>query len=169
MNQGNQYSNLSDSEIWDLKKLGMGPEYIGLNCNNCLFAACFSNNINVIKCLVEECKMDLNALNESSHTCLMVACMTNHPDNNVIKYLIKEKQMDPMVTNNLGYTCLFFACMFNQNVEIIKYLIEEIGIKYDQLDIDQNNILALACQCNLNLDVIKYLVSLGLDPRHVNG
>ena len=46
----------------------------------------------------------------------------------IIKYLLENANMNPYHTNNSGFNCLAMGCANNTNLEIIRYLVEVIGI-----------------------------------------
>jgi NADH:ubiquinone oxidoreductase subunit E len=61
------------------------------------------------------------------------------------------------------------ACYKNTNLDIIKYLANDLGMDVTHTDNDGNNGFTLACMKNTNLDVIKYLVNdLEMDVTHTN-
>lgn len=75
----------------------------------------------------------------------------------VIKYLIEERKVDINIKDTNGWNALMFACAFNQNLEVVKYLVEQ-RIYMNLLDVKKRNCLQLACSSNQNVKVIKYLV-----------
>ena len=70
----------------------MNPEYMR-GFDNCLLLACKDNpNINIIKYLIEDKKIDLNYRNYSMGNYFEVACYYNNT--NIVKYLIEIIQMN---------------------------------------------------------------------------
>ena len=123
---------------------------------NCLMVACMHNNLIVIKYLIECKKMD-PLINKN---CLMLACQSlpeeRGADLETIKYLVKI--IDPFLVNENDNNCLSYACMHSGNLDVIKYLIEEIGLDPTLENCEGDNCLTIACWKNNSLDVIKYLV-----------
>ena len=91
--------------------------------NNCLLLLCKNNDIDIIKYLIEEKKMDYTYKNKNDETCLSMACSYNE-NLDVIKYLV-EKTNSQNYTNNNMENCFLLSCKTNPNLKIIKYLLEE--------------------------------------------
>jgi len=117
----------------------------------------YSNNLDIIKYLIEYCKINIDHVDHIFNNCLIYACWYNS-DINVVKYLIEENKMNVNFKNIYGSNCLLAACNNNQNIDIIKYLIEnrkmDINIKNDL----GNNCLLSACLSNSNINIIRYLI-----------
>jgi len=59
--------------------------------NDFLLQVCKNNsNINIIKYLIENLKLDINSKNNNRENCLLSSC-SNNSNINIIKYLIEEK------------------------------------------------------------------------------
>ncbi len=189
--------------------------------NNCLLLACKRFDcFDTIKYLIEEIKMDPLVLNNDGNNCLTMMCeqfmsysiiynmfRINKPLNNnqilankyimnLIKYFIEKTNINPFHTNNKGKTCLLILCHANAEMNIIKYLIEDIKmdaslclisdnriqnlhlVKYliesakidiEQTNSDANDCLMQICIKNRNIDIIKYLIeSVKMNPNKVN-
>jgi hypothetical protein len=137
--------------------------------DNCLTLACLqTTNLPIIKYLIEECKMDINHVDQYNNNCLALACM-NNTNLAVIKYLIEKCKMNINHVNQYNNNCLALACMNNTNLAIIKYLIEECKMDINHVNQYNNNCLALACLRNTNLAIIKYLIEeCKMDINHVS-
>jgi len=73
---------------------------INIYNENCLILACWENqNINIIKSLIKDCKMNVNFKDNIDYNCLLTACYGNK-NINIIKYLIEDCKLDPNLTNN---------------------------------------------------------------------
>jgi hypothetical protein len=126
--------------------------------NNCLTLACrFDINLEVIKYLIEEHKMNINHIDYYGVNCLGSACRWN-TNLAIIKYLIEEHKMNINHIDYSGVNCLGSACQWNTNLAIIKYLIEEHKMNIGHVDEDNTNCVELACWQNTNLAIIKYLI-----------
>jgi hypothetical protein len=68
------------------------------------------------------------------------------------------------------YNILFnIACQYNTNLDVIKYLAEELNLNTNILDEDGDNAFNLACYNNTNIEVIKYLAEeLKLNTNMIN-
>jgi ankyrin repeat protein len=126
--------------------------------NNCLMLACYRNsNIEIIKYLVEEMKMNVNHCNPLYLYPLILACSKN-TNLEIIKYLIGKSRIPVTQYDKYGRNCLMAACYENTNIEIIKYLIEDVKMDITVNDYQGNNCLLLACYRNTSLVIIKYLI-----------
>ncbi len=57
-----------------------------------------------------------------------------------------------------GNTCLGYACMCNDNLEVIKYLIENIKMNQNHRNNEGKTYLHIACIEKNNLEAIRYLI-----------
>ncbi len=114
----------------------------------------FTSNIDLIPLLIKEFMIDIKQTDNDDNTYFMHACAHN-VNLNVIAYLAKK--IDPLQTNNQNTNCLMYACAYN-NLNIIKYLIDDIKINTMQTNDDGVSCLAYACLTNPNLDIIIYLI-----------
>lgn len=81
--------------------------------------------------------------------------------------------MNPRKKDENGWNCLHHACSYCENLEVIKYFIEELkmdpGEKVENDEKDEKegfNCLHLASRSNHNVEVVKYLVrERGMDPK----
>ncbi len=130
---------------------------INIYGDNCLIFASRSkrNNLEVIKFLIEDCKMDASQTRNENVNSLMIAC--NRKNIECIKYFIEKCKMDTKYTNIANDNCLSYAC-YNQDINVIKFLIEEIKMNPHHTNINKNNYLMIACQVNSNLEIIKYFI-----------
>ncbi len=152
---------LSNNQIIDLVKNYVENNvllYMNEDGNNCLNIACrYNSNLEVIKNIVENYKVNLNHVNKNGDNCLYIACAFNK-NLEIVKYLFEK--MDMSTTNepsNFHPIYLKSAC-FNPNIDIIKYLINVK--KYDPHYVDDKglNCLHFAVQINSNLSVLKFLI-----------
>jgi hypothetical protein len=135
---------------------------LDVNCidkygNNIFLLACkYTQSVECIKYFVENLKIDTNVVNAIGHNGFTIACKHN-TNINVMKYLVEninvnvlhninhwcdnswsddvEYECDDDCNNTFGYcnhNGLKYACDYNENDEIIKYLIEipDIIVKY---------------------------------------
>src|SRR6476469_4681592 len=100
----------------DVKQLKIFFEKHKLNDN--LIDICQVNtNIEIIKFLIKEYKINPNQKNNYGDNCLELACREN-TNIDIIKYLIEIHCMDPNQKDNDGENCLTLACWQNTNVDI---------------------------------------------------
>jgi hypothetical protein len=121
------------------------------------------STINIIKFLINKFKIDTTYKNYYGNNCALIAC-AHVTDLEIVKFLINQ-MTDNMKfpqrlneRNNNKDTILTYACWTNPNLEIIKYLIDEIHMDIMAKDCESNDCLTIACWKNPNLNVIKYLV-----------
>jgi hypothetical protein len=95
------------------------------------------------------------------HTSLLLAAMYSKSVT-MLSFIINVFEYDDnnihTIVDIKNTNCLLLACRNNTNIEIIKYLIEDIKMIKDHHDKNGNNCLNLACAYNPNLDIIKYLI-----------
>jgi hypothetical protein len=128
-----------------------------------------NTNLEIIKYLIENQKMNINHTNNNGNNCLTLACREN-TNLEIIRYLIEDQKMDINHTSNYGNNCLTIACWRNTNLEIIKYLIENQKMNiYNTKNNDGDNCLTFACRGNTNLKIIRYLIEeQKMNINHIN-
>ncbi len=118
----------------------------------CLMRACQFSNIHIIKYLIEIYHMDIHCTDDKNRSCLTYACAYNYPD--VIKYLINEHGMDinkKINADNHRLNFLHVACRNNNNIDTIKFLVEECKLEIDKL--------CFIVAADQNIIVMKYLIT----------
>jgi len=132
----------------------------------CLVAS--ANRIAVMRYLVEEVGLDVNAASRSDfehspslvplgHRPLTLAVMHGHVP--MTKYLIETGRVDVNAKNQDGYTALMAACQ-GSNMEIIKCLVEQGHADVSATDFHSDTCLTIAAKMN-KLSIVKYLVEVG--------
>lgn len=133
-------------------------DYFTVKNSTLLFCAVLNNNIDIIKCLIDEYKLNVNHLNNEGINCSIVAFESDNL--HMIKYLIEEHHIDIHHIDNKKISCYAYL-LSNGSYSIIKYFINEHKLNPTNL-IDINNktcnYLQIACRNNPNLDVIVMLV-----------
>lgn len=142
--------------------------YVDDDKNNAFIYSCsYNKDINMIRFLVSELKIDTHRRNKNGNNGLHVACKSN-PCLDIIKYLIEEQNMSLYSKNEADLNPFLIACMRNANTEIIKYLYNQ----YTDIDyVNQYNIngLLYACMRNQNPEIIKCLITdIGIDPSYTD-
>jgi len=162
----------------------------GIVINSCikngftpLMVACMNNNLDSVNYLIEK-GAEVNITSIYNVTALMIACQKNNF--NIVKVLVDhhanlnlqyadidfcQSHIDKIkifntYTNNInGYTALFFA-VHQQNLDIIKYLIDHGG-DYQIVSEDQSSLLTISAQLN-NFELVKYFIDKGINIDHEN-
>ena len=116
-----------------------------------------NNNVEVIKCLIEY-GADVRAVTEEGGTLLHLVAGNN--ELSVVKYVL-SLGFDITDRDGLGWTPLHCAAVKNDNVEVIKCLIE-CGADIRSITQDGKNLLHLVAYNN-ELSIVKYVLNLGLD------
>lgn len=98
---------------------------------------------------------------------LIILVRNNSIESKIFKFLTKVWTMDKNYTNVFGNNCLHIACGENNDISMIKYLIEEKKFDCSHVNKNRKNCLHLACMKN-NIDVIKYLAEI-IDPNSLDG
>jgi hypothetical protein len=114
-----------------------------------------NHNLNVIKYLVDELKIDLKHTNYIGDNGFTIACKMN-PNLNIIRYLVDELKMNVMHVNRNNDNGFIHACYDNPSLEIIRYLIEDLKMDINHEDNNVGNGFINACD-NPNPDIIRYL------------
>jgi hypothetical protein len=123
-------ANWSDSEIYFAKKV-------------------YENDIDYVR-------NNWMNINESiRQSMIIISAMTNGIDSESVLMFLNEKWQICK-----DYTCLCAACKYNDKIEVVKYLIEVIGMDpYFRISFGGANCLILASMSNKNEEIIKYLAS----------
>jgi hypothetical protein len=130
--------------------------YINEYGNNCLMCSCYENdNLKITKYLIEEAKVDIKYINNEGNNYFLQACKNN--DLSIIKYLVEDIKMDVNLSNKNGDNCITLACRMNKNLDVIKYLFENLHAQTNQL-LTHNNIVP-AYANNSNIEIINYLIT----------
>ncbi len=147
-----------------------------LSENNILILACAHNHeINIIKHLIENYKIDIKYKNNEGSNCLHMACLYN--DNiEIIKYLIEISLMDPNQTDDEGNNCLILASRnkksSNQNIfQIIKYLVEMCKVNVHHTNNEGVNCLIQGCHNLSDVEIIKYFIekcNININHENIN-
>lgn len=88
-----------------------------------LYGACFSSDINKVRCILEDSDIDVNEIYEKHHkTPLMAAIDENNID--IVNVLLEDDRIDINTTNKNGDTPLHFAIVKNSR-DIVKLLLED--------------------------------------------
>jgi hypothetical protein len=141
---------------------------------NALMVALIANcDLEVIKYLVEIVNIDPHKMDYDGRNAFAIACAYNeHLE--VIKYFVESKNFKLEYYDPLGihFNAFLSACA-NNNVNIVKYLIEDIKM-YPKCTYNNTNMngLMVALMCEKNIDMIKYLLhDLKIDPYEtdING
>jgi Ankyrin repeat. len=114
--------------------------------NNCLIYASCNNDISIIKYLVESYHLDVNIENDMKVNCLMFACsQTNDP--HLIDYSIKLGIISQFFGTTYNDNTIMYPnnkkILTNDNLQIIKYLIEDCKININHVDMRLRNCLFL--------------------------
>ncbi|XP_065346583.1 serine/threonine-protein phosphatase 6 regulatory ankyrin repeat subunit B-like [Cloeon dipterum] len=143
----------------------------------------YDYSIEVIRWLLDEAQVDVNAKNENGETALMTACSKNRFD--VIQILLENKA-DVSIQDNKGRTALHHAAR-SGHLDMIKMLFDHMASEKNEdgslnitqtlvelvkhVDKEDNTLLTLAMESNKKLDekVISWLVDdIKLDLNAVN-
>lgn len=115
--------------------------------------------INVYKNNRKYIEDNYQSIKESRIQCMFILSVaTNSTDRSVFTFLNKVWIIDKNYKNEAGNNCLMIACMCNGNLDVIKYLINDIKMDTKQRNNDGLDCLLFAAE-NPNLEIIKYLIN----------
>lgn len=125
-----------------------------LNENYLMLVSSINQSVEVVRYLIEDLNQDPKKIDGVGNNSFMLACEKNSGALNVIKYL-RNKIGDGLHHSNYDNCNAFdLACKKNENIEVIKYLINEMNIneKY------HNSCIMNAAVFNPNHSVAKYMI-----------
>lgn len=122
-----KYGKLMDLKM--LVKQGVNANIkLGTLEETALMKAAGNGYIEVVKYLVEECKVDVNSQSSTGQTALMFAVEKNHMQ--TIRYLIENAKCDMDLRDERQASAFEQACAFGF-VRVVSYMIEK-GCKFDK-------------------------------------
>ncbi|MDA0976739.1 MAG: ankyrin repeat domain-containing protein [Proteobacteria bacterium] len=127
-----------------------------------LMISSFYGNIQVVKYILNENEKDINFVDDSGHTALMLAGEKGYSE--VVQYLL-DKNASTKVTDKNNWTPLMVASQ-NGNLDIIKHLLDK-NADIEARNINGDTSLIIAC-CNNHLDVTQFLTSKGANIEAKN-
>ena len=124
------------------------------------------NKLSVVKYLIEEVKC--NYINENvddiGNKAIIVTAGSNLNDKlEIIKYFVNSQDLDGKndnnqsiiySKNNLNQSCVFMAAKYN-NLDVLKYFLENYHFDINETDIDGNTPFMASCE-NGSLETMKY-------------
>ena len=131
---------------------------VDTNLNNAFIYSCmYTDNVEVLKYLVNELKIDVHRRNKQGNNGLLIACKDN-PTLDIIRYLVDGLNFSLNAVNDSGLNALLLACMRNKNPNVVKYLVDQ-GIPLTYSTPHQMDGFLYACMRNNNTCMIDYLVN----------
>ena len=91
----------------------------------------FDNRLKIVQLLMNDPRIEINALNKYGYTPFHLACETGNLD--IIKILIKDQRVKINTFDNNGWSPFHSACE-NENLEIIKFLMKDPRIEINTFD-----------------------------------
>ena len=119
------------------------------------------------KYLIEEKKMDVNEVKADGNSILSIVVANG--DFNTARYLIDEIGMDVKLHDNDKCNLLFLATRHKNNLEFLRYLIEEKKMNYHQIYNGNNLFLEATSQiATVTIELLNYLKDLGIDIHFID-
>ena len=87
-----------------------------------LFYACKRKRIGIIRILLQEDRIDVNATNSDNASSLFIACQDGSTE--IVKMLVYKNDTDLNIRNNKGLTCIHYAC-FHGHLDIVSILLDK--------------------------------------------
>ncbi len=167
--------NSKDIIKYLIETVKMNPNFIDKKGNTFLHIIGKNNNVDkfeILKYLIEECKIDVDHVNIDSNNCFSNGCdnwyISSKKGNLAMEYIIKIIKIDPNFVDKQGNTYLILACKYYLNLDVIKFLIEECKININQVNNEGINCL-IQCLIISNYDVVKYLIETKkMDPNFID-
>lgn len=107
---------------------------------NELHIACYNNNIELVKSLLDKNKIDINEVDDDNRTPLFIACLLNNID--IVKLLLNQNKIDINKSPRFNITPLYIASNMGCT-EITKLLLISNAI-YDNINfIIDNDLIKL--------------------------
>lgn len=126
--------------------------------DNALLLACNTGNLEIIKYLLEV-GFDINYANKYNENAFIFAVSSNIE---LIRFLdAKNIKTDSQSIENIN---ALHYCLHSDDINIIKYLIEEKGLNINDKTDDMVDLLTRACYFNCN-NIIEYIISKIKEPN----
>lgn len=122
--------------------------------NNALIIACYEENLEIIKYLIENTNINIDHKNNFGNNVLLVACYENYIE--IVKYLLEETKININTINNLGNNILMMSCL-NNNLELLLYLINKTDIDINKFNNYGDTIVSIAID-NRNFEILNKLI-----------
>lgn len=139
-----------------------------LSGNTGLYEACDMGHFDIVKYLVEK-GADINRECFCSLTCLRAASIKGYT--NIVQYLTEKGANLSTKHDSISgvkISPLYNACS-NGKLDVVKYLIDSLGAKFDEDVIGPNDHTELYVACeNNHYEVVKYLVEKGAKVNCIN-
>ena len=130
-------------------------ELVDRQGNRPLHIACnVSDSLELVTYLVEEVHCDINAKGQNDCTALHIAC--KRKELQIVKLLTSKPDCDHEIEDKYGQKLLYMACTQSNNIELVKYLVDEAGCDINGKGCNGYTALHAACY-NKNLDIVKFL------------
>ena len=130
-------------------------ELVDRHGNQPLHIACnISHSVELVTYLVEEVHCDINAKGQNDCTALHIACKWN--DLQIVKFLTSKPDCDREIEDKYGQKPLYIACTQSNNIDLVKYLVDEAGCNINAKGLNGYTALHAACYCK-NLNIVKFL------------
>ena len=97
--------------------------------------ACHNGHQDVVKLLLENSDIDVNARDNEETTALMMACAEGHE--NIVQLLMDHSDniIDVNARNDYGYTAFMYACAWEQ-IDVVEILLKYSEINFDTAGLD---------------------------------
>ena len=134
-----------------------------------LHIACLAGNLQVIKLLLSNEKINTSKVDNFNRTAFYNACIVNNLE--IIKYLLIDSRINAYISDNNNKSPFHIACACN-NIELVKYFLTNKNIDLHISDKYNNTPFSNACRNN-NINIVKLFLSdkrfnLYKDLKHTN-
>ena len=122
-----------------------------------LHIACLSTgNVELVRYLVDEAGCGINAKGNNDSTPLHLACSKNQLE--IVKFLTSKPESNYEAVDKNGDRPLHIACLPTDNVDLVRYLVEEAGCDINSKTVNRKFPLQIALDMK-NFNLVKYLTA----------
>ena len=123
-----------------------------------LHAACKGSNLNLVKCLVEECELHPETRDKDGITCMhILAEKGNIEIYQYMKDVVSFNYMYYIPRDNIGRTPLHYACI-SSRFKMSRYLIDQWYLNPENSDYNGYNSVHAACEAG-NMELVLYFLT----------
>lgn len=128
------------------------------NGDTLLHYAALNSSVDVVKYVTETLNFNAQSENNYNQTPFWYACLNIKKNKCVIEYLASKSKEILNQPDDYGVTLLHCACLKKNNLEIIRYLIEDLKLDISLKNKEEKTIFhAMSINKNTDPEIVKYL------------
>lgn len=133
------------------ENLGVNNLNVSILCKKHLLSLCYGkDNAN---------EYDISSYNKTDKLCFLFAIVTFIESPRCIELLkyYHDKLNVHAIHKQNKYNCFLQACYYNTDIDVIKYIVDELGAQIEHKNVYGEDAFLVACYNNSNIKIIKYL------------